>query len=344
MKEFGQILKELRKSKGISQETLGSIVHVSRSSIAKYENGLGLPSDEVVDALCNYFEVNREFLFPKQDVEEVILKKNRIINKQKIRNRIISLCLLVVIVISTIVIMSILTDKNNYTRLEDAKVSIDIDNKNEYQKDIILFDYEGGYVYQRIEIHKIEFTKSTNLYLLRVHNTYVNGNTGYYNGYERYDKNQYTEKVYMSINFPTSYNNLRPVTSWPQKHSDNFSFTSQLTNDEIILNGKIDLFDGASIQRYKEKINFYYDCEITDYLLDYEYNNILRKCKIKNGYYFSDWEFEMLNDRSKSLTFPIYASYLFEAEENDEINFEIDTKMVNTTMSISQKKIFELTL
>jgi transcriptional regulator with XRE-family HTH domain len=48
LKEFGQVLRELRKEKGITQETLGNIIHVSRSAIAKYENGLGLPSEEVI--------------------------------------------------------------------------------------------------------------------------------------------------------------------------------------------------------------------------------------------------------------------------------------------------------
>ena len=55
MKEFSQVLKELRNNKGLSQEALGRIVNVSRSAIAKYENGLGLPSEDVIEALYNYF-------------------------------------------------------------------------------------------------------------------------------------------------------------------------------------------------------------------------------------------------------------------------------------------------
>ncbi len=81
MKEFSEVLKVLRKKEGLSQEALGSIIHVSRSAIAKYENGLGIPSEEVIIALCNYFNVDRDYLFPKENIEEVIVSKNLKIKK-----------------------------------------------------------------------------------------------------------------------------------------------------------------------------------------------------------------------------------------------------------------------
>lgn len=63
MRELSEVLKELRNNKGISQEALGNIVHVSRSAIAKYENGLGIPSEDVIMALCNYFRSIYYILF-----------------------------------------------------------------------------------------------------------------------------------------------------------------------------------------------------------------------------------------------------------------------------------------
>src|SRR5574344_2009519 len=84
MDDFSKILKDLRLMKGLSQEGLGKVIHVSRSAIAKYENGLGLPSEEVIEALCRYFEVDREHLFPKRDLVEIIVKKNRKIRLQNI--------------------------------------------------------------------------------------------------------------------------------------------------------------------------------------------------------------------------------------------------------------------
>ena len=97
MKEFSQIIKKLRNNKGISQEALGRIVNVSRSAIAKYENGLGLPSEDVINALCNYFNVDKNYLFPKENLEEVIVLKNKKIKSQKIAV-IISACLLFLVI------------------------------------------------------------------------------------------------------------------------------------------------------------------------------------------------------------------------------------------------------
>ena len=44
--EFGTRLKELRAEKGVSQAKLAADIHISRSAVAKWENGLGLPNDE----------------------------------------------------------------------------------------------------------------------------------------------------------------------------------------------------------------------------------------------------------------------------------------------------------
>lgn len=343
MKEFGQVIKELRNSKGISQEALGNIVHVSRSAIAKYENGLGLPSEEVIEELCKYFEVKRDYLFPKENIEQLITDKNIVISKQKKKTMIIAVSLSLIIIILLVIISSSNSSKNNSVVLEDTIVSINIDNTYEYQNDIILFEYDGGYVYQRIEIKEIEFTNVSNLYLLRVQNTYVNGYMANMNGASGFKEDQFTEKAYMSINFPTSYNNVYPIASWHQKHSTKFSFSSQIaSNENINFNEKINLFDGAFIEKKSQDVLFSYDCSITNWLFDYEYNNILRKCTINNNYYNSSWEYEMIDEISKKVSFTITSSYLFESKPNQIINFEIDTKMFNTDMSIQQKKIFEL--
>ena len=84
MKEFSEILRELRIKENLSQEALGNIVHVSRSAIAKYENGLGLPSEEVIEALCKYFKVDKDYLFPREDVEHLIVDKNKKIKFLKV--------------------------------------------------------------------------------------------------------------------------------------------------------------------------------------------------------------------------------------------------------------------
>ena len=71
--EFQDELKRLRANKGITQTKLGEAIHVSRSAVAKWEAGLGLPSEESVLALCVYFEVTREQLFPNRETEALLV-------------------------------------------------------------------------------------------------------------------------------------------------------------------------------------------------------------------------------------------------------------------------------
>ena len=56
--EFKDKLKKLRTEAGVSQEALAEAIHVSRSAIAKYENGNGNPSNETLKALAFYFGVD----------------------------------------------------------------------------------------------------------------------------------------------------------------------------------------------------------------------------------------------------------------------------------------------
>ncbi len=74
--EFGVKLKKLRTEKGISQQALADAVYVSRSAVAKWENGLGLPSRDSLDALLAFFEIEESF-FATEQAENVIVKKNR---------------------------------------------------------------------------------------------------------------------------------------------------------------------------------------------------------------------------------------------------------------------------
>lgn len=338
MKEFSEILRDLRNREKLSQEALGNIVHVSRSAIAKYENGLGLPSEEVIEALCKYFKVDKEYLFPKEDVEQIITKKNIIINNQKKRHILITLLLLLIIIMLTSFLIIFNVDNKKEVKLDDAEFTINLNNNTIFQNPELLFEYDGGYVHQIIEIHMFNFTDITNLYLIRVHNTYVNGNTAYLNGDEKFNQKEYTDSVYMEINFSITQN-YKPITSWHQKKPYHFTLTSRYNqNNKIILEDNINLFGGASIQKNQEKFIFSYDGRITDLLFDYEYSNILRKCTINNEHWYSSWKYEMIDEVAKSQSFTITSSYLIESKSGELINFDIYTKMNNTNMSIEQKK------
>ena len=60
--DFSDRLKELRRLKGVSQEKLAQDINISRSSVAKWENGLGMPTDESLKMLADYFGVTVAYL------------------------------------------------------------------------------------------------------------------------------------------------------------------------------------------------------------------------------------------------------------------------------------------
>lgn len=80
--EFKDKLKKLRTEHGLSQEALADNVHISRSAIAKYENGNGNPSEDTLKALALYFGV---------EVDE--LRSDEVIEKNKKDKTLIRVCL-----------------------------------------------------------------------------------------------------------------------------------------------------------------------------------------------------------------------------------------------------------
>ena len=74
--EFKDNLKQLRTEKGLTQAQLAEKLFVSRSTVAKWENGLGLPNPESMAALEELFGINTQQIATKEP-EAVIVAKNR---------------------------------------------------------------------------------------------------------------------------------------------------------------------------------------------------------------------------------------------------------------------------
>ena len=51
-------IRNLRKSRGLSQEELAARLHVVRQTISKWENGLSVPDSEMLIKLAAVFEVS----------------------------------------------------------------------------------------------------------------------------------------------------------------------------------------------------------------------------------------------------------------------------------------------
>lgn len=75
--DFADQLKALRKERGLSQQALADAVYVSRSAVAKWENGLGLPGGDCYQALLTYFEVDEKRLAIDDSQRKALNKRLR---------------------------------------------------------------------------------------------------------------------------------------------------------------------------------------------------------------------------------------------------------------------------
>ncbi len=76
---FKETIRELRKSKNITQNELAEYIFVSRSTIAKWENGGGFPSDANIESLCHFFNITEEQLMGEinKSKQRSIIKKDK---------------------------------------------------------------------------------------------------------------------------------------------------------------------------------------------------------------------------------------------------------------------------
>lgn len=57
-----QILRQLRKEKGLSQEEFGKIFKISQRMYSTYEQGIRQPSIDILLEICEYYNVSLDYL------------------------------------------------------------------------------------------------------------------------------------------------------------------------------------------------------------------------------------------------------------------------------------------
>lgn len=74
---FSKILKQLRKSKNISQEQLAKVIFVTPSAISQYETGHSKPSRENLERLAKFFDVSTDYLLGSSPIADLEEKMNQ---------------------------------------------------------------------------------------------------------------------------------------------------------------------------------------------------------------------------------------------------------------------------
>ncbi len=107
---IGEKIFELRKEKGVSQETMAFELNVSRQAVSKWETDQSIPDLDKIKSLAEYFNVSIDYIVNDVNYnEEIIEKENVDLNKYNIVKRFIMLMLKTVIGLNILYFVYILT-------------------------------------------------------------------------------------------------------------------------------------------------------------------------------------------------------------------------------------------
>ena len=71
MATFGERLKELRKSKNITQKDFATILHVTERAYQNYEMNSSTPNYKLLLTIADYFNVSLDYLVGRTDNYEL---------------------------------------------------------------------------------------------------------------------------------------------------------------------------------------------------------------------------------------------------------------------------------
>lgn len=75
--EFNVKLKELRNSRGLTQEELAAALFVSRTAISKWESGRGYPSIDSLKEISSFFSITLDELLSGENLLSIAEKENQ---------------------------------------------------------------------------------------------------------------------------------------------------------------------------------------------------------------------------------------------------------------------------
>ena len=128
---FSQYILKLRKSKQMTQNDLGKLLEIPGQNISKFENGVFLPSIEILEKYAKIFKVSFLNLYYGLDDEELFIETPKQSNHNKLKWLIIPVVIILVALI--LIIPNLITKKHIVTIIlnEDTVLTYRIkDNEN----------------------------------------------------------------------------------------------------------------------------------------------------------------------------------------------------------------------
>ena len=88
MSSTGELLRELRIKKGLTQDEVADSIGISLTSYARYELGLRQPKTEIAIRICNFFGITAEELLKGELAQETAPNDEIMEMRQNLREEI----------------------------------------------------------------------------------------------------------------------------------------------------------------------------------------------------------------------------------------------------------------
>jgi len=77
---IGELLAEVRKDHGHTQQDLADLLHISISTVRSWENEKSSPSHEALVSICRLYQVSADYLLGLTRVDPMYVQKRRLEN------------------------------------------------------------------------------------------------------------------------------------------------------------------------------------------------------------------------------------------------------------------------
>ena len=220
---FKDKLVELRKHNEDTQELLAKKLNVSRSLVAKWEQGRAYPNEKDLDNIAKIYNVEIEQIMSSSELKRIygIVKRSN-----KIKNiLIIVLTMVSVIAISIAVVFGLDKQYPSYINEEKEFIEMSLMNYSNSsgntnlvgkKEEKLLFSNEYGYAFDSVEIERYPFTDKSHLYFIHYFLDVTPGCAANDIDLVNYNANSILDKIDIKINFDLN-KEVSPIFAWPQK-------------------------------------------------------------------------------------------------------------------------------
>jgi transcriptional regulator with XRE-family HTH domain len=77
---IGELLAEVRKDHGHTQQDLADLLHISISTVRSWENEKSSPSHEALVSICKLYQVSADYLLGLTRVDPIYVQRRRLEN------------------------------------------------------------------------------------------------------------------------------------------------------------------------------------------------------------------------------------------------------------------------